>query len=119
MADGSLRSVIAETADGRIVGHMALTIKHPGARAVEAGNTVVDPEFRGQRLALRMGVVGEKEEGVGSNPLPFCRTRVRSTHHWWRPIWPGVRLIIWWASISPPFYGVSCQALALRAVCNQ
>lgn len=56
LADGSLRSMIAISEDGDIVGHMALTIRYPDTLTVEAGNTIVDPAFRGQRLALRIGI---------------------------------------------------------------
>jgi Acetyltransferase (GNAT) family len=47
---GSLRSAIAIADDGTLVGHTGLTIRHPGANAIEAGNTVVDPACRGQGL---------------------------------------------------------------------
>ncbi len=47
---GSLRSVVAIADDGALVGHTGLTVRHPGANAIEAGNTVVDPTCRGQGL---------------------------------------------------------------------
>jgi hypothetical protein len=47
---GSLRSVVAIADDGALVGHTGLTVRHPIARAVEAGNTVVDPTHRGGGL---------------------------------------------------------------------
>jgi GNAT superfamily N-acetyltransferase len=40
---------------GEIVGHMALTRRHPGALTVEAGNTIVDPRHRSRGLAARLG----------------------------------------------------------------
>ncbi len=46
---GSLRSVVA-IVDDTLVGHTGLTVRHPGANAIEAGNTVVDPACRGQGL---------------------------------------------------------------------
>lgn len=52
---GTLRSVVATTADGRIVGHTGLTLRDPAATVTEAGNTVVDPEFRGAGILGRMG----------------------------------------------------------------
>jgi len=54
---GTLRSVVAVAADGRIVGHTGLTLRHPAATVTEAGNTVVDPEFRGAGILGRMGTV--------------------------------------------------------------
>jgi GNAT superfamily N-acetyltransferase len=49
-----LRGVVA-IAGTRIVGHTGLTVRHPGARAIEAGNTVVDPDYRGGGLLGRLG----------------------------------------------------------------
>lgn len=51
---GHLRSVVAATEDA-IVGHTGLSVRHDGARAIEAGNTVVDPDWRGQGLLGRLG----------------------------------------------------------------
>ena len=39
IGDGRLHSVVAMTPSGEIVGHMALTRRHPGALTVEAGKT--------------------------------------------------------------------------------
>ena len=47
---GSLRSAVAVADDGTLVGHTGLTVRHPRAKAIEAGNTVVDPACRGQGL---------------------------------------------------------------------
>ena len=55
MADGRVRSVIAVSRDGEIVGHMAMMRPHPGALTVELGNTIVDPRYRGNGLAARLG----------------------------------------------------------------
>lgn len=54
--DGRLRSVVAVAASGEVVGHMGLTRRHADAATADAGNTVVDPRYRSQKLALRMGV---------------------------------------------------------------
>lgn len=51
---GRLRSVVAATATGEIVGHMALTIRGAAATTADAGNTVVDPRYRGHNLAARL-----------------------------------------------------------------
>ncbi len=55
MEEGRLRSVVAVTRAGEIVGHMALTRRRPHALTVELGNTIVDPRYRGQGLAPRLG----------------------------------------------------------------
>jgi len=52
---GSLRSVVAIADDGTLVGHTGLTVRHGGAKSIEAGNTVVDPACRGQGLLARLG----------------------------------------------------------------
>lgn len=51
---GELRGVVA-VQGARVVGHTGLTVRHPSARAIEAGNTVVDPDFRGGGLLGRLG----------------------------------------------------------------
>lgn len=55
IASGSLRSVVAIADDGTLVGHTGLTVRHAGANAIEAGNTVVDPACRGQGLLGQLG----------------------------------------------------------------
>ena len=56
IASGRLRSVVAESGDGQIVGHIGLTLRHPDARTVDAGNTIVDPRFRGRQVVVRLGL---------------------------------------------------------------
>lgn len=74
IASGRLRSVIAETTEGQIVGHMGLTVRHPEARTVDAGNTIVDPAFRGQRIVQQLGlalnVLCEDEGFLGYHHYP-------------------------------------------------
>jgi GNAT superfamily N-acetyltransferase len=55
MVDGRVYSVVALTAEGEIVGHMAMMRPHSGALTVELGNTIVDPRYRGHGLAARLG----------------------------------------------------------------
>ena len=55
MAGGLLRSVVAVDSSGDIVGHMGLTLRHPGGLTADAGNTIVDPRYRNQGLAARLG----------------------------------------------------------------
>jgi hypothetical protein len=52
---GRLRSVVAVAAGDGIVGHMGLRLRVPDASTAEAGNTVVDPRYRGEHLALQLG----------------------------------------------------------------
>ena len=53
---GLLRSMIAVTPDGEVVGHMGLRLRAANAITAEAGNTVVDPDHRGDHLAARLGL---------------------------------------------------------------
>lgn len=53
--DGRLRSVVAVDPSNEVVGHMGLTRRDPTAITADAGNTVVDPRYRNQKLAARLG----------------------------------------------------------------
>ena len=55
VADGRLRSVVAVTDAGEIVGHMGLTRREDDGATADAGNTVVDPRYRNRKLAGRLG----------------------------------------------------------------
>ena len=57
IVDGRLRSVIALSPDGEVVGHMALMRPHPEALTVELGNAIVDPRYRRHGLLGRLGTV--------------------------------------------------------------
>jgi len=39
----------------QVLGHVGITVRHPGSKVCETGNTVVDPNARGQGLLLRLG----------------------------------------------------------------
>ena len=54
IADGSLRSVVAVADSGEIVGHMAVAIRDPRACTVDAGNSIVDPRYRGRQIVERL-----------------------------------------------------------------
>ncbi len=54
LRSGRLGSVGAIGADGRVLGHMAMTVQAE-ASVIELGNTVVDPAARGGGLAWRIG----------------------------------------------------------------
>lgn len=51
-----LRSAIAVADDGEIVGHTGLTVRDPQARVPEAGNTVIDPAYRGSGVLRELGI---------------------------------------------------------------
>lgn len=61
-------------AGGQVVGHMAFRWPHPDATVVEAGITVVDPEWRGKglmgRLAIEMGQMLIDDGAVGFVHFP-------------------------------------------------
>lgn len=59
-------SVVAVEPDGELAGHAALTYGHPSDLVPEAGRLVVDPRFRGHRIAeklsqLRLDLAHERE----------------------------------------------------------
>jgi hypothetical protein len=56
ITSGRLRSVVAESVDGEIVGHMGLTLRYPDAQTVDAGNAIVDPRFRGRQIVVHLGL---------------------------------------------------------------
>ncbi|MFZ4517094.1 MAG: GNAT family N-acetyltransferase [Microthrixaceae bacterium] len=77
---GTMRSVVAVTADGEVVGHVAVTFERPGDPVPEGGKLVVDPRFRGRHLAERlahgraemvaeMGLAGTWSECVANHPF--------------------------------------------------
>lgn len=57
LRSGLLRSVVAETSQGEIVGHCALMLDGPADRVPEAGKMIVDPRYRGHHLAERMATL--------------------------------------------------------------
>ena len=54
MSGESVNCVGALRSDRIVVGHMAMTL-HPGASSAELGNTVVDPQVRGEGVAWKVG----------------------------------------------------------------
>jgi anti-sigma regulatory factor (Ser/Thr protein kinase) len=51
---GLMRSCVAVTAEDEFVGHLAVSVDHPGSLVGEAGQAVVNPRFRGHHLFPRM-----------------------------------------------------------------
>ena len=79
LRDGRMRSVVAVTADGTVVGHCAVFVERKGDPVPESGRLVVDPRYRGHHLAERMaaarrelageqGAVGIWAEAVTNHP---------------------------------------------------
>jgi GNAT superfamily N-acetyltransferase len=53
---GVVRSLVAVTGDNEVVGHIAMTFQHVDDVVPEGGKLVVDPRFRGRKLANRLGL---------------------------------------------------------------
>lgn len=53
---GRLRSVGGVTEAGEVAGHTGLTVRHPSASVIEAGFTIVDPDYRGSGLLRGLGI---------------------------------------------------------------
>ena len=49
-----MHSVIARHEDGNVIGHCALTFDGPNNASPEAGKMIVDPDYRGHRIAENM-----------------------------------------------------------------
>jgi hypothetical protein len=56
LASGSMISVVATDPSGAVVGHVACTFDRKGDVIPEAGKMIVDPSYRGHRLAERLSL---------------------------------------------------------------
>ncbi len=79
LASGLRASVVADTPDGEIVGHLALMKEQADSRVAEIGQAVVDPRCRGRKLFEQMktqfidysqnaGLYGLYSEAVALHP---------------------------------------------------
>ncbi len=63
---GLMRSCVAVTPGGEVVGHLAVRVERPHSPVGEAGQAVVDPRFRGHHLFPRMKTfLAEKARNAG------------------------------------------------------
>jgi len=53
---GTMRSLVAVTGSGEVVGHIAMTFAHVGDPVPEGGKLVVDPRYRGRHLSEQLGL---------------------------------------------------------------
>jgi GNAT superfamily N-acetyltransferase len=78
--EGTLCSVVAVSEADGVVGHMGITPRAPGTLTADAGNTVVDPSYRGQNVAARlsrelcrscleMGLIGFQHYPTTAHPI--------------------------------------------------
>ena len=51
IAEGRRHAIAAVARDGEVVGHIGLTLRRAGDVTADAGMTLVDPRFRGRKLA--------------------------------------------------------------------
>jgi len=76
---GSMRSIVGVDPDGEVVGHLALDLPEPTARAGHAGQAVVDPRYRGHHLFTTLkrdlaawccgaGLLGMYSEATAAHP---------------------------------------------------
>ena len=54
LREGHMRSVVAVTPDGTVVGHCAAFVERKGDPVPESGRLVVDPRYRGHHLAEKL-----------------------------------------------------------------
>jgi GNAT superfamily N-acetyltransferase len=74
LSTGTLESIAAVTPTGEVVGHMGITMRHPDDITANAGMTLVDPRYRGRKIARAVGAaLGQRcaERGlVGIHDYP-------------------------------------------------
>ncbi len=78
LRDGRMRSVVAVTPDGTVVGHCGLFVERRGDPVPESGRLVVDPRYRGHHVAERMATV-RRELGLAGD-LPGIWAEAVTNH---------------------------------------
>ena len=73
-----MRSVVAVTPDGTVVGHCAVFVERKGDPVPESGRLVVDPRYRGHHLAERMATV--RRELAGEHGFPGIWAEAVTNH---------------------------------------
>ena len=78
LRDGRMRSVVAVTSVGTVVGHCALFVERKDDPVPESGRLVVDPRYRGHHLAERMAA--ERRELAIAHGLPGLWAEAVTNH---------------------------------------
>jgi GNAT superfamily N-acetyltransferase/anti-sigma regulatory factor (Ser/Thr protein kinase) len=78
LRDGRMRSVVAVTPDGTVVGHCAAFVERKGDPVPEAGRLVVDPRYRGHHLAELLAK--ERRELAAGHNLPGIWAEAVTNH---------------------------------------
>lgn len=68
LESGSMISAVAITLSGEVVGHVACTFDRPGDVIPKAGKMIVDPRYRGHRLAERLSL--ERTQIAAERAIP-------------------------------------------------
>jgi hypothetical protein len=80
LASGLMRSTIALSSDGEIVGHQALVFEEEGQRVPEAGKLIVDPRFRSHRIPSRLSKHAPTAAFLADLPGYYGRCVTNHTH---------------------------------------
>ncbi len=78
LATGAMISVVAVTATGEVVGHVACSFDRPGDAIPEAGKMIVDPRYRGHHLAERLSVA--RAAAVAERGIPGVWAEAVTNH---------------------------------------
>ncbi len=78
LRDGRMRSVVAVTPDGTVVGHCAAFVERRGDPVPEAGRLVVDPRYRGHHLAEKLAAA--RRELAAGHELPGIWAEAVTNH---------------------------------------
>jgi hypothetical protein len=78
LRDGHMRSVVAVTSDGDVVGHCAVFVERKGDPVPESGRLVVDPRYRGHHLAERMAT--ERRALAAGHEIPGIWAEAVTNH---------------------------------------
>jgi hypothetical protein len=78
LRDGRMRSVVAVTADGTVVGHCAAFVERKGDPVPESGRLVVDPRYRGHHLAEKLAA--ERRALVSQHDSPGIWAEAVTNH---------------------------------------
>lgn len=73
-----MRSVVAISGEGELIGHAAMLFNGPEVRVPEAGRLIVDPRFRGHRLAEKLAAA--RAQVARDLPVPGLWTECVTNH---------------------------------------
>ena len=66
ITEGLRHSIVGFDSAGRAIAHMSFSLRRLGDLTADAGMTLVDPDYRGRKLAMRCGIaLGQRASEIG------------------------------------------------------